>query len=145
MRPGILFSVLAAVLLLVQCTAHAPVENNEAAARKMFEAFNTHQWQAMAACYRDTASFLDPSLGKTYVAQRREEIVEKYAAMQQMFSDIHDEITGVYTSGDKVVVEFISTGTSGDSLTFSLPIVTVLTFRDGLIVRDATYYDLENP
>jgi ketosteroid isomerase-like protein len=65
--------------------------------------------------------------------------------MQKMFPDLHDELVGVYPSGDKVTVEFVSTGTMSDSIKFSLPIVTVLTFENGLIVKDATYYDLENP
>lgn len=60
-----------------------------------------------------------------------------------MFPDLHDEVTGLYPSGDKVTVEFIATGSMSDSISFKLPIVSVLTFKDGKIVRDATYYDQE--
>jgi hypothetical protein len=61
-----------------------------------------------------------------------------------MFPDIHDEVIGMYPSGKKVTIEFVSTGSISDSTKFKLPIITVLTFQDGLITKDATYYDLEN-
>lgn len=141
---AVFFAVLAA-MLLGRCTGHAEGDANAAIARKMFEAFNAHQWETMAGYYSEPASFLDPSLGRSYVDQHRADVVRKYAEMHHMFPDIHDEITGIYSSGDHVVVEFTSTGTAGDSISFSLPIVTVLTFQDGYIVKDATYYDLENP
>jgi ketosteroid isomerase-like protein len=140
----ILFAVLAA-MLLGRCAGPAGDEGNVAIARKMFDAFNAHQWEAMAGYYSEPASFLDPSLGKAYVDQHRADVVRKYAELQQLFPDIQDDITGIYPSCDRVVVEFTSTGTMGDSVSFSLPIVTVLTFQDGHIVKDATYYDLENP
>jgi ketosteroid isomerase-like protein len=129
-------------LLMVGCAAHNDGQDNAAKARQMFEAFNRHDWNAMAAFYAEPAMFLDPSFGTEYVQQTRKQTAEKYSSMQQMFPDLHDEIAGVYPSGDKVTVEFVSTGTAPDSSTFRLPIITVLTFdNNGLIVRDATYYD----
>jgi hypothetical protein len=65
--------------------------------------------------------------------------------MESMFPDIHDEIVGIYPSDNVVTVEFISTGSMNDSIRFKLPIISVLTFSNGLIVKDATYYDQENP
>jgi ketosteroid isomerase-like protein len=111
----------------------------------MFDAFNRHDWNAMANYYSESASFLDPSFGPEYVTKTRQETAAKYAEMQKMFPDLHDELVGVYPSGDKVTVEFVSTGTISDSIKFSLPIITVLTFENGLIIKDATYYDQENP
>ncbi len=111
----------------------------------MFEAFNKHQWEDMANHYADSASFLDPAFGKTYVVQSREDIVKKYSGFQQAFPDIHDEVTDMYVSGNTVTVEFISTGNAGDGTSFTLPIVSILTIDNGLIVKDATYYDVENP
>lgn len=107
----------------------------------MFEAFNRHNWQAMANYYSQTASFLDPSFGTAYVDKTREETVAKYAEMEKMFPDVHDEIKGIYPSEDKVIVEFIASGTGPDSVRLKLLIISVLTFKDGLIVKDATYYD----
>lgn len=95
----------------------------------------------MASYYDEKAQFLDPSYGDEYVTKTRNETVDKYKGFEQQFPDIHDEVTGIYPSGDKVIVEFVSTGTSGDSLSFRLPIISVLTFQNGKIVKDATYYD----
>lgn len=139
------FCFLVTAMLLLSCTDQpSNNDNHTASARKMFEAFNRHDWKAMADHYHDSAAFLDPSFGKEYVIQSREATIEKYTGFQKMFPDIHDEIVGMYSADDKVIVEFISTGTA-DSISFKLPIITVLTFSDGLIVKDATYYDLENP
>jgi ketosteroid isomerase-like protein len=114
---------------------------NLATTKAMFAAFNRHEWDKMASYYSEPASFLDPSFGPAYVNKTRQETASKYADMMSIFPDIHDEIVGIYPSGDKVTVEFISTGTAADGTKFRLPIVTVLTFQDGVIVKDATYYD----
>lgn len=133
------------VLILASCTSPETNDQNVNTARAMFDAFNRHDWNTMTKYYSESASFLDPSYGKDYVTKTREETAAKYSEMQKMFPDVHDELVGVYPSGDKVTIEFISTGTISDSVKFSLPIITVLTFENGLIVKDATYYDLENP
>lgn len=142
MSQAIAFS---AILLMGCASSSGSAEKNAGVAQEMFEAFNQHQWERMAAYYTDSASFLDPSFGKDFVKQTRHEIIEKYNGYQQLFPDIHDELVGLYPSGDKVIVEFISTGHSSDGISFKLPIISVLTFQNGLIVKDATYYDLENP
>ena len=107
----------------------------------MFEAFNRHDWKAMSEHYTDSALFLDPSFGIDYVVQTRNEMVAKYTAMEQLFPNVHDKVVTLLAKDDKVVVEFISTGSSGDSLSFTLPISCVLTLRNNLIVKDATYYN----
>jgi SnoaL-like domain len=132
-------------LLLESCQPDRGTSANEQAARAMFAAFNAHDWKKMSSYYSEKAQFLDPSLGKDFVAQTREQIIEKYSGLQSFFPDIKDELTGVYPCDDKVIVEFTSTGNSGDSIRLQLPIVSILTFSGGLITKDATYYDLENP
>lgn len=109
----------------------------------MFEAFNRHDWPAMAAFYSDSALFLDPSLGKNYVTRTRQQVVAKYKEMGEMFVDIKDEVKAMYTSGDHVTVEFVSSGSSAQTGAWVLPICTVLTIKDGKIIKDATYYDQE--
>jgi ketosteroid isomerase-like protein len=109
--------------------------------RSMFDAFNKHDWQSMAAYYSDSALFLDPSLGTTYVRQNHEQMEKKYKAMEDYFPNIHDSIAGIYPSGANVMVEFVSTGTAVDGTTFRLPISCVLTIENTQIVRDATYYN----
>lgn len=132
-------------LFLGSCTHESRSAENETLAREMFAAFNAHDWKKMSSYYSEKAQFLDPSLGIDYTSQTHEQLVDKYSGLQTFFPDIKDELTGVYSFDDKVVVEFTSTGNSGDSLALKLPIVSILTFADGLITKDATYYDLENP
>jgi len=116
-------------------------EQNVVVVKSMFEAFNKHDWKAMADHYSDSASFLDPAYGTEYVVQSRSEMIQKYNELHAMFPDVHDEVVGLYPSGDKVAVEFVSTGRN-DSVSFTLPISCILTLKDGKIVRDATYYDM---
>jgi ketosteroid isomerase-like protein len=124
------------------CTS--PLDKNTDTAVKIFEAFNTHDWEKMASYYSDPALFMDPSYGKSFVSKSRKETVAKYRELQHMFPDVTDQVTGVYPSGDQVIVEFVSTGTNSEGASFTLPIICVLTFKDGLIIKDATYYDQEN-
>lgn len=133
---------LSVLLLLAACSPATRQRENLAIAEKLFKHFNEHQWQDMATLYADSALFLDPSFGKEFVSKTRSETVAKYRELQQMFPDIHDAVTAMYTDGKTVVVEFVSTGTAPDGTAFSLPIVSVLTVENGLIVKDATYYDL---
>ena len=95
----------------------------------------------MAAFYSESAEFLDPSFGKEYVTRSREQTASKYFELATMFPDIVDDVQSVYAVDDKVTIEFISSGTSGDSVKFKLPICSILTFKEGKIIRDATYYD----
>jgi ketosteroid isomerase-like protein len=133
-------SLLIMAFVIVSCTPSAEKQNIEIATQ-MFAAFNAHDWQKMNSFYSSDADYLDPAYGSEYVKKSTSEIVEKYSSMEKTFPDIHDEVKGMYASDDKVTVEFVSTGSSGDSIKFSLPICAVLTFKDGKIVRDASYYD----
>ena len=138
--------VIAVVITLAGCTQKVTsAQEPRALAASMFDAFNKHDWKKMASYYAEDAEFLDPSLGKSYVRQSRAAIAAKYEGMQQMFPDIRDDISAMHVAGESITVQFTSSGTMTDGVTFDLPIVSVLTFRDGFIIRDATYYDLENP
>jgi ketosteroid isomerase-like protein len=106
----------------------------------MFDAFNRHDWKVMTEFYGDTASFLDPSFGTFDVKKSRIETATKFTEMQKMFPDLHDEVVTLFSQGDKVAVEFISTSMRGDQK-FTLPICTIFTIQNGKIVRDATYYN----
>jgi hypothetical protein len=107
-----------------------------------FEHFNKHEWSKIAAMYSDTAEFKDPSLGPGIVKQLRQQTIDKYTALNQIFPDIHDSVVNTYPSGDHhIVVEFISTGTAPDHSKFELPICTIFTINNGLITADFTYYD----
>lgn len=135
MKPYLLLT-----LIIFSCSQKDENINKEIAAN-MFQAFNDHDWVKMNSYYSSDALYLDPAYGQEFVNKSEKEIIEKYGEMEQMFPNLHDSVTGMYASGERVIVEFISTGSSGDSLTFTLPICTVLTFNNGKIVRDATYYN----
>ncbi|HPM30489.1 MAG TPA: nuclear transport factor 2 family protein [Chryseolinea sp.] len=150
MRTKLTFTAI--VMVMLSCspsetkdTIAVPDKDNDKVvlAQKMFDAFNQHRWDVMANYYSDSALFLDPAFGKTYLKQSRSQTVDKYARFQSVFPDIKDEIVAMYPSDDKVIVEFVSRGTLISGVKLELPIVTVLTYKDSLIVKDATYYDVE--
>jgi len=115
---------------------------NEKLIRKYFDYFNRHDWKRMADMYSETAEFKDPGLGKGIIRQSRQQIVEKYTDLGQMFPDVKDKIIQIYTSGDHhVIVEFVSTGTAPDNTKFELPVCTVFTLEKGKIIKDFTYFD----
>jgi ketosteroid isomerase-like protein len=131
------------VWVITACTSSISdqEQRNIAHVRSMFDAFNRHDWKAMSEHYADNALFLDPALSMEYIRQSRTETADKYAVMQTMFPDIKDEVITIFAKEDKVAIEFISTGSSGDSITFKLPISCILTLKENLIIRDATYYN----
>ncbi|GAB3819887.1 nuclear transport factor 2 family protein [Pontibacter rugosus] len=107
-----------------------------------FEHFNNHNWEQMAAVYTETAEFKDPSLGQGIVTQSREQIVQKYSELNEVFPDLNDKVVQVYPSGENhVIVEFVSSGTAPDGSQFELPICTIFTIENGKITKDFTYYD----
>lgn len=140
--------VLFAVMTLVSCAKQG---NNQAAeniatTKKMFAAFNKHNWEEMAGFYSETAEFLDPVYGTEYVKLNRRQLVEKYTELQQMFPDVQDDVLDIVGVDDKVIVQFISKGNSvatesAQLINLKLPICSILTFADGKIVKDATYYN----
>lgn len=124
-------------------TDSAHTTAGEQVVRQLFDAFNRHDWTQMAACYADTALFLDPSFGKEYVTKTRQQTIAKYTEMAAMFPDIKDDVKAVYAAGDHVTVEFVSSGSSAQTGAWQLPICTVFTLQQGKIIKDATYYDQE--
>ena len=116
--------------------------DNIAIAKQLYEYFNAHDWDAMAALYSEPADFKDPSFGQEIVQQTRVETAQKYRELAEIFPDICDDIVAIYPSGEKhVTVEFISSGTAPDGSKWTLPICTIFTIENGLITKDFTYYD----
>ncbi|HEY9257039.1 nuclear transport factor 2 family protein [Chitinophaga sp.] len=114
---------------------------NTVVVKELFDAFNDHDWTRMAACYKDTATFLDPSLGLEPVQHTRAATIKKYQELQQMFPDVQDEVVNMYGDKNHITVEFVSFGTGADGKKWKLPMCTVFTVEDGKIVKDNTYYD----
>jgi ketosteroid isomerase-like protein len=146
-----IFLTIIVVTALISCnnnsSTETPANENEKFIRQYYEHFNKHDWEKMANMYIEVSEFKDPSLGSGIVKQTREQTIEKYKNLSQIFPDIKDEIKQIYLSGDKnIIVEFVSTGTAPDSSKFELPICTIFTIENGLITKDFTYYDnFEDP
>ena len=116
--------------------------NNEKIVRQYFEHFNNHEWSKMANMYAEVSDFKDPSLGLGIVKQSRQQIMDKYSELNEIFPDLHDEVIQIYPSGDKhIIVEFVSSGTAPDDSKFELPICTIFTIEDGIITKDFSYFD----
>lgn len=119
-----------------------PKKENEKLIHQYFQYFNNHEWEKMANMYSETADFKDPSLGPDIVKQTRQQIIDKYFELNQIFPDIKDEIVNIYTSGSKhIIVEFVSSGTAPDGSVFQLPVCTIFTIEKGVITKDFSYYD----
>jgi ketosteroid isomerase-like protein len=116
--------------------------DNEKLVKLYFEHFNNHDWTKMANMYTETAEFKDPTLGQGIVKQTRQQIIEKYSGLSEMFPDVKDKVIQTYPSGNNhIIVEFVSSGTALDNSKFELPICTIFTFENGLITKDFTYFD----
>jgi len=120
------------------CQTQSPPQQSPLELTKdLFQAFNAHDWEAMIEFYAD--SFVYESPGIRF--NTREQVLRYYREMNQVFPDIQDSVVNYYPSGNSVVVEFVARGTAADGTKLDLPILGVLTFENGKIVRDATYYD----
>jgi len=142
------FSLLLCGLLLAACNnkTSEPVKDlaadNQKVITQLFEHFNKHEWEKMAAIYIDSAEFKDPAFGLKTVKQGRKQIADHYQQLNSFLPDISMANVVLYPSGDKhVVAEFVSTGTSG-STKIELPICTIFTIENGKITKDYTYYDM---
>jgi hypothetical protein len=120
------------------------VEKNIELAQKSFAAFNQHNWELQASYFSDTCEYLDPYYGDKHIKVNRKNKIAKYFAMEQTSPDIQDSITNIFGFEDKVVIQFISSGTAktdNGNYKWSVPICCVFTYKDGLIIIDETYYN----
>lgn len=116
--------------------------DNEKLVKQYFEHFNNHEWTEMANMYAETSDFKDPSLGQGIVKQTRQQIMDKYSELNEIFPDLHDEVIKIYPSGNKhIIVEFVSSGTAPDNSKFEIPICTIFTIENGIITKDFSYFD----
>lgn len=132
--------------VLVSCNNQdknsSAVSDHEKLVRQYFQYFNNHEWAKMANMYSRISEFKDPSLGPGIVKQNRQQIIDKYSELNKISPDLHDQVIQTYISGDKhIIVEFVSTGTAPDGSKFELPICTIFTIDNGIIVKDFTYFD----
>ncbi|MCU0399498.1 MAG: nuclear transport factor 2 family protein [Algoriphagus sp.] len=138
--------ILLTTLTIVSCSnsnkKNMTTTENEKIVKQYFEHFNNHDWTKMASMYTETAEFKDPTLGQGVVKQTRQQIIEKYTGLSEMFPDVKDKVIQTYPSGDNhIIVEFVSSGTAPDNSKFELPICTIFTIENGLITKDFSYFD----
>lgn len=134
------------VFLLISCNQQKPkimeTTANEKLIEQYFVHFNKHDWPKMANMYSENAEFKDPSLGVGIVKQTKQQIIDKYSELNNVFPDLNDKVIQMYPSGENhIIVEFISSGTAADNSKFELPVCTIFTIENGLITRDFTYFD----
>jgi len=144
---GFCFIIL---LIGIGCTETASEKTDSANTRKIvdeyFAHFNQHEWSALANMYSDSSESKDPSLGADTEIQSREDIEGRYQQLSGILPDLKAQVLNVYPSGNNhIITEFISTGTGPDGQEFKLPICTIFEIRDGLIVKDYSYYDTAPP
>lgn len=145
-RMKFLMTLFIATIVMISCknqtSNNMTTSDNEKIVRQYYEYFNKHDWKKMAGMYVEISDFKDPSLGQGIIKQTRQQIIEKYTGLGEMFHDVKDEIIQIYPSGDtNIIVEFVSTGTAPDGTKFKLPICTIFTIENGKITKDFTYYD----
>jgi len=136
-----ILGVLFAILIIAGKPKSNPSIDYEAYFDEFFGYFNAHDWESMANMYSDTVSIQDPSMGIESFERTRADIIKQYSELSEMIPDVKDSVVNIHPSGNTVIVEFISTGTAPDGTKFSLPICTIMTFEEGLIVKDHVYYD----
>ena len=112
----------------------------EAVVERLFDAFNRHDIDALAALYAADARIVSPDHEQPLHGPEGARAI--YAPLFAQFPDIRDEVAGMVVQGDEVAVQFVSRGCDRDGrFCFDLPIASFLTVRDDLIIADTSYFD----
>lgn len=112
--------------------------------QKLFDAFNRHDMATLSQLYAGDAEITSPDHPKPLHGP--EGVRAIYTPLFTTFPDITDHLRSMTVQGDRVAVEFVSTGCKATGKEcFSLPIATFLTMRRGRIVRDASYFNAVVP
>ena len=120
----------------------ASVAENKAATLRLFEHFNNHDVEALAALYSDDAVLISPDFEEQRIG--REGVRTTYGALFEDFPSVRDEVKSIVAEGNSVAIEFTSYLGIADHKDddVSINIATFLTFEGGQIVRDTTYFDV---
>lgn len=125
-------------LLAAGITACAQAPSAQTSAQQLVDArfvtFNRHDLDGIARLYAPDAVLTSPG----YCSPRQGEagVRRAYGDLFKTYPDISDEVVAYAAQGDHIAVEY-----KAHVGKYTVPIVSFLTLRDGLIMRDDTYYD----
>ena len=134
-------------LILFSCSeSSGPITKRIAA---HFEAANRHDLKALANDYTQDATGESPNWGKPM--HSADSIVYQYSRIFLSTPDLHFEITKTQVGSSHAVVEYTFNGTLANlekdvpefmrGKKYSFPACTIFEFKDGKIVREASYFD----
>ena len=141
--------VFAATLLAISlsaCHTTAPATHGNGEANTMqfvedlFETFNTHNSQALAAFYTEDARVISPENCTPTIG--RNAIAANYQALFDEIPDVYDALETVVIEGDKVALTFTASSKI-EGRAFELPIAAFMTLEGGLISEDKVYFDTD--
>lgn len=116
--------------------AHAP--STQTSAQQLVDArfatFNRHDLDGIVKLYAADAVLTSPG----YCSPRQGEagVRRAYGDLFKAYPDISDAVTGYVAQGDHIAVQYVV-----HLGKYTVPLASFLTLKDGLIVRDDTYYD----
>ena len=131
-------SIVLAILLGPPASAKGIRTPVQETIHRLFAAFNRHDLDAMARLYASDAILESPD----FCSPRRgpEGVRKTYADLFRTFPDIIDQVTGSVVNGERVAVQFVA-HSQGFDPTHEIRLATFFIVRNGLIVRDETYFD----
>jgi ketosteroid isomerase-like protein len=107
--------------------------------RSLFDAFNRHDVEGLAALYAPNAylmssDFSEPRHGPDGVRKT-------YSELFSQLPQIHDEVKTLIVREDDAAVEFVSTwAAKGNMPAGKLAIATFFKFKEGKIISDISYF-----
>ncbi len=114
------------------------------AAEKLFRAINAQQWEQLLAFFRDDAVLIFPGTSPLSGEHRGKESIKKYfRRMHIAVPDLTFEIRAMSESGDLVMIEWRNTGKTRRGSAYDNYGVTVLQFKEGMVLELRDYLDTE--
>jgi ketosteroid isomerase-like protein len=118
--------------------AHAPSAQTSAQqlVDARFATFNRHDLDGIVRLYAPDAVLTSPG----YCSPRQGEagVRRAYGDLFKAYPDISDDVVSYVAEGDHIAVQYVV-----HLGKYTAPLASFLTLKDGLIVRDDTYYDAQ--
>lgn len=126
-------------------------EQTLAIARRVFDAFQSHDLKAFRALLAEDAILRDPSSER--VRRGPDAVVKAIEATLDAMPDVRPQVTNLFADGEQAVAEVVRTGTNTGELRMPhgsvpptgrkirLPECLIMRVRDGKVVSLAAYVD----